>query len=140
MGTCKRLVSLQGEPILLDRILYEGKLRYILSQLLPKRQPEEYVGYTEAQYSWCLNNQQQIWKTILANQHLLTANALITNQYLKDAPYTSFLPAESPGRVGIWLGFQIINSYMKQNPDTGFRELMDLTDYQDLLKRSKFKP
>jgi hypothetical protein len=29
---------------------------------------------------------------------------------------------------------------MKQNPDTVFRELMDLTDYQDLLKCSKYKP
>jgi len=128
------------DDVLLDRMLYEGKLRYILSQLLPKRQSWEYVGYTEAQYSWCRNNQQQVWKTILGNQHLLTGNALITNQYLNEAPHTSFLPAESPGRVGIWFGFQIISAYMKQNPETGFQQLMDLTDYQDLLKRSKFKP
>jgi len=128
------------DDILLDRMLYEGKLRYILSHLLPNRQGWEYVGYTEAQYAWCSSNQKQIWKTILENQHLFTGNYLITTQYLKDAPYTSFLPSESPGRVGIWLGFQIISAYMKQNPDTGFRELMDLTDYQDLLKKSKFKP
>jgi len=128
------------DDVLLDRILYEGKLRYILSHLLPNRQPWEQVGYTEAQYTWCSNNQKQIWKTILENQHLFTGNYLTTSQYLKDAPHTSFLPVESPGRVGIWLGFQIINAYMKQNPETGFQELMDLTDYQDLLKRSKFKP
>jgi hypothetical protein len=126
--------------VLLDRILYEGKLRYILSQLLPDRQPWEYVGYNEAQYSWCTNNQKRIWKTILENQHLFAGNYMTTDQYLKDAPHTSFLPVESPGRVGIWLGYQIITSYMKQNPDTGFQELMDLTDYQDLLKRSKYKP
>jgi len=128
------------DDVLLDRMLYEGKLRYILSQLLPKRQVWEYVGYTEAQYAWCNNNQKQIWKTILENQHLFTGNIMTTNQYLNEAPYTSSLPVESPGRVGIWLGFQIISAYMKQNPETGFQQLMDLTDYQDLLKRSKFKP
>ncbi|MDR1610379.1 MAG: gliding motility protein GldB [Candidatus Symbiothrix sp.] len=128
------------DDVLLDRMLYEGKLRYILSQLLPNRQVWEFTGYNETQYSWCNNNRKKIWKTILENQHLFTANYMTTTQYLKDAPYTSFLPVESPGRVGIWLGYQIITSYMKQNPDTGFRELMDLTDYQDLLKRSKYKP
>jgi hypothetical protein len=126
--------------VLLDRMLYEGKLRYILSQLLPNRQPWEYTGYNEAQYSWCVNNQKRIWKTILENQHLFSGNYMTTDQYLKDAPYTSFLPVESPGKAGVWLGYQIIVSYMKQNPDTGFRELTELTDYQDLLKRSKYKP
>ncbi|GHT69233.1 gliding motility lipoprotein GldB [Bacteroidia bacterium] len=128
------------DDVLLDRMLYEGKLRYILSQLLPDRQVWEYAGYTEAQYSWCSANQKRIWKTILENQHLFTGNYMTTDQYLKEAPHTSFLPVESPGRVGIWLGYQIITSYMKQNPDTGFQELIELTDYQDLLKRSKYKP
>lgn len=128
------------DDVLLDRMLYEGKLRYILSQLLPNRQVWEYLGYNEVQYSWCNNNQKQIWKTILENQHLFTGNYLTTAQYLKDAPHTSFLPVESPGRVGVWLGYRIIASYMKQNPDTGLRDLMELTDYQDLLKRSKYKP
>jgi hypothetical protein len=131
----------QGKAdVLLDRILYEGKLRYILSQLLPNRQTWEYAGYNEAQYSWCINNQKRIWKTILENQHLFAGNYITTEQYLKDAPHTSFLPVESPGKVGVWLGYRIIASYMKQNPDTGFRELMELTDYQDLLKQSKYKP
>lgn len=126
--------------VLLDRMLYEGKLRYILSQLLPHRQIWEYVGYNEAQYSWCAGNQKRIWTTILENQHLFAGNYMATDLYLKDAPHTSFLSVESPGRVGIWLGYRIVASYMAQNPDTGFRELMELTDYQDLLKRSKYKP
>lgn len=128
------------ENVLLDRMLYEGKLRYILSQLLPNRQVWEYVGYNETQYSWCTSNQKQIWKIILENQHLFTGNYLTTAQYLKESPHTSFLPVESPGRVGVWLGYKIITSYMKQNPDTGFQELMELTDYQDMLKKSKYKP
>ena len=33
------------EDVLLDRILYEGKLRYIISQLLPDRNDWEYVAY-----------------------------------------------------------------------------------------------
>ncbi|MDR0613931.1 MAG: hypothetical protein LBG45_10790 [Dysgonamonadaceae bacterium] len=141
LGFMMANLPFQGKTdVLLDRMLYEGKLRYILSRLLPDRQDWEYVGYNEAQYTWCADNQKRIWKTVLENQHLFAANYLTTDQYLKDAPHTSFLPVESPGRVGIWLGYRIIASYMKQNPDTGLRELMELTDYQDLLKQSKYKP
>ncbi|MDR1633136.1 MAG: gliding motility protein GldB [Dysgonamonadaceae bacterium] len=141
LGFMMANLPFQGKAdVLLDRMLYEGKLRYILSQLLPDRQIWEYVAYNEAQYTWCAGNQKRIWKTILENQHLFTGNYLVTDQYLKESPHTSFLPAESPGRAGIWLGYQIIVSYMKQNPDTGFRELMEVTDYQDLLKRSKYRP
>jgi hypothetical protein len=129
-----------NEDILLDRILYEGKLRYLLSRLLPDRQIWEYVAYNKEQYMWCSNNQSQIWKTILENQHLFTANYLTTAQYLKEAPHTAFLPVESPGRAGIWLGYQIIIAYMKQNPNTSLQQLMEITDYRELLKQSKYKP
>lgn len=128
------------EDVLLDRMLYEGKLRYILSQLLPDRQIWEYIGYSKEQYEWCTRHQSQIWKTILENHHLFTANYLTTNQYLKDAPYTAYLPVESPGKVGVWLGFQIISAYMKQNPKTNWQELMENAKYQELLKQSKYKP
>ena len=129
-----------NDDILLDKILYEGKLRYILSRMLPERQVWEYVGYTKDEYLWCSNNQSRIWKTILENQHLFSPNYVTTSQYLKEAPYTALLPVESPGRVGIWLGYQIIISYMKHKPDTSLSDLMGMTDYNELLKQSKYKP
>jgi hypothetical protein len=127
------------EDVLLDRMLYEGKLRYMLSQLLPERQVWEYVGYNEEQYEWCTQHESLIWKTILENHHLFTADYMTTNLYLKDAPNTADLPVESPGRVGIWLGYQIISAYMKQKPNIGWHELMENIAYQDILKQSKYK-
>jgi len=128
------------EDILLDRMLYEGKLAYFLSRLLPGRQDWEYVAYSEEEYEWCKSNEGQVWKTILENQHLFTPNFRITSQYLKEAPHTAFLSDQSPGRVGIWLGYRIISAYMKQYPNLSFSELMQKTDYQTILKESRYKP
>ena len=125
--------------VLLDRILYEGKLRYILSKLLPKRRLWEHVGYDREQYEWCIAHQSLIWKTVLDNQHLFTADYINTTQYLKEAPYTNFLPVESPGKAGVWLGFQIISSYMKNKPGTSLRELMENINYAEILKQSKYR-
>jgi hypothetical protein len=129
-----------NEDILLDRILYEGKLRYILAKLLPNRQACEYVAYTEEQYAWCNKNASQIWKTILGNQHLFSANYLTTIQYLSESQHTTFLSVESPGKVGIWLGYRIINAFMERNPHTSLQELIDRIDYNEMLKQSKYKP
>lgn len=129
-----------NEDVLLDRMLYEGKLRYLLSQFLPDRNAWEWVAYNEEQYTWCLTHQSRIWKTVLENQHLFRSDYVTASQYLKEAPHTASLPVESPGRVGIWLGYRIVASYMKNHPGTGLPELMRLTDYRELLKLSKYHP
>jgi uncharacterized protein YjaZ len=129
-----------NDEILLDRMLYEGKLRYILSQVLPQRKIWEAVAYTQEQYNWCADRQAKIWKSVLENQHLFKPDYRTTSHYLNEAPYTATLPSDSPGRAGIWLGFQIIVSYMKNYPETNWQELMENIDYPELLKQSKFKP
>ncbi|MDR0798381.1 MAG: gliding motility protein GldB, partial [Dysgonamonadaceae bacterium] len=77
---------------------------------------------------------------ILENKHLYTLNYRTTEQYLQSAPHTPSLPVESPGRVGEWLGFQIVKRYMKNHPHTSWEELMGMVDYQKFLKDSKYKP
>jgi hypothetical protein len=129
-----------NESVLLDKMLYDGKLRYILSQLLPKRKVYEYVGYTLEQYDWCKANELRIWKTILEKQQLFTSDYSTAMQYFRDAPYTAALSAESPAKVGVWLGFQIISAYMKQQPETTWIDLMNDVDYIRLLKESKYRP
>jgi hypothetical protein len=126
--------------VLLDRMLYEGKLRYILSRLIPQRQEWEYVGYTKDQYEWCKTHQAQMWKSLLENRHLFTPHFITTLQYLNEAPYTAPISVESPGRTGIWIGYQIICSFMKNHPYTSLQELMNNTDYKELLKQSKYRP
>lgn len=128
------------EEILLDRILYEGKLRYIIAQLIPEREDWEFVAYNKNQYDWCRINKSRIWQVILENKHLYTPDYKTTYQYIREAPYTAHLPSESPGRVGVWLGYEIICSYMKNNPKVLLNDLMDNVDYQAILKDAKFKP
>jgi hypothetical protein len=129
-----------NEEILLDKILYEGKLRYLLSCLLPDRKVWEYVAYNKEQYQWCSAHEAKIWMSVLENKHLFTPDYKTTGQYIKPAPYTAFLPVESPGRVGVWLGFRIVCSYMKNNPQTSLSELIAIDDNNEFLKKSKYKP
>jgi len=65
---------------------------------------------------------------------------LLTAKYINPAPFTSYFPEESPGRTGIWLGWQIIRSYMDKNQDITLPQLMDNFDVQGILEKSGYRP
>ncbi len=131
----------EGNPdVLLDRMLYEGKFCYLLSRLLPERNPWEYVAYTKEQYTWCSDNEADIWRNILKKDHLYTPDYMVVTQYINDAPYTASISSDSPGRLGVWVGFQIISAYMKKHPETTLLDLMKRTDAKEMLKDAKYKP
>ena len=130
----------ESENTLLRHMLYEGKLRYILSLMLPERKAWEFFGYTEEQYNWCVKSESRIWKTILQQKQLYATDYLTISQYVNEAPHTAPLTSSSPGRVGVWVGFRIIASYMKQHTETTLQELINRTDYQQLFIEAKYKP
>jgi hypothetical protein len=130
----------QGKTgVLLDQMLYAGKLRYFIAQALPKRQLREVIGYTQEQEEWCIAQESRIWQSIMGNQHLLRPDERTTMKYLVEAPYTATLPSDSPGRVGIWLGQRIVKSYMQHHPKTTWAALMSL-DPNQLLKDAQYRP
>ena len=45
---------------------------------------------------------------------------------------------ESPGRIGVWVGWQIVRDYVKNN-DSDLQHMLQMNN-EDLFKRSKYKP
>jgi uncharacterized protein YjaZ len=60
--------------------------------------------------------------------------------FLADGPCTMEFSKDSPPRLGEWIGFQIIRSYMKKNPDVTLEMMMQETDAQKILTLSGYKP
>jgi len=61
-------------------------------------------------------------------------------RYINASPTTSGFPLDSPGRTGVWIGWQIVRKYMKNFPETTLSELMQNSDYQQILNDSKYFP
>ncbi len=126
------------ENVLLDRMIYEGKLKYIVSAAVPEMEPYELMGYTQEQYEWCKKNEGDIWKMIIENKHLYTPDHLTTNKYFEEMQNVG-LTADAPGNIGTWIGWQIINKFMKETNATP-EALMQQTNAQEILTASKYKP
>ena len=125
---------------LLEHMLFRGKQMYLLEQLLPNSPLWEVIGYTKEQWDWCVTWEKEIWNKIMDKRDLFKTESMVITSYLNDGPFTSEISSESPGRLGIWVGWQIIDSYMRHNEDVTLQELMKDGDAQKILEKSFYRP
>jgi gliding motility-associated lipoprotein GldB len=126
---------------LLSIMIYHGKELYLKDKLIPNFTDAAKIAYTEEQMAWCKENEEQMWRYFIENNLLYEANVKNEHRFINDAPFSKFyleIDNESPGRVGQWLGWQIVRSYMENN-DTSLTDMLAM-DAKTLFERSKYKP
>ena len=125
---------------LLDNMLYHGKIMYLLSVALPNAKPNDLIAYTKFQWEWSRKYEREIWESIVTQQYLYSSDLSIVQKFIGEAPFTTPVSQESPGRLGIWTGWQIINNYVNKNKEVTLAELMNETNSQKILEKAKYHP
>jgi len=123
----------------LDRMIYEGKLYYIASRLLPQVSLEELFHYSDEQIKWCKAQENAMWKYLAEQKILFSTDRLTIRKFIDEAPFTRDFGPESPGRVGTWIGYRIVSSYMKSS-GTDLKNLIGMTSAKEILSASKYHP
>jgi gliding motility-associated lipoprotein GldB len=127
---------------LLSLMIYFGKEQYLKDRLLPDATDAVKMGYTPEQIEWAKVNEAEIWRYFVENKLLFDTNSKLPPRFINPAPFSKFyleLDNESPGRLGIWLGWQIVRSYMENNKDVTLQELL-VKDAREIFDNSKYKP
>ena len=125
---------------LLDQMMYRGKVMYLVAQLFDELPGYEVMGWTKEQWNWCIKNERAIWHLVMDKRDLFKTESLVLTSYLNDGPFTSEVSQDAPGRLGIWLGWRIAESYMAHNEAVSLQELMAEPDAQKILEDSYYKP
>ncbi len=124
----------------LNNMIYEGEMVYFVKQMLPEAHDTLILGFTPDQLKWCNNNAEQMWTYLVEHKLLFSTDFLTIHKLVYPAPFTSLFTQESPGRAVVWLGYRIVEAYMKNNKNVTLPQLMKNRDYQKILRMSKFKP
>jgi hypothetical protein len=124
----------------LAEIIHYGKLKYFEKCMLPETSDEIIFGFTQNQLKFCINNESQMWQYLVENNLLFSSNQLDIRKLTGEAPFTGYFTKESPGQAAIWLGFRIIESYMKNNRGTIMEDMIKNTDVQGILEKAKYNP
>ncbi len=124
----------------LNNIIHEGKLVYLVKSLVPREDISLIMGYSADQMKFCRRNEKQMWTYLIEHKLLFSSDRITVNKLIGEAPYTSYFPSESPGRAAVWIGYRIVEQYMRKNPGLTLSDLMENNDYQLILEGSGYNP
>ena len=140
-GFSGKKIASTTDKNMLSQMIYFGKQLYLKDLLLPEYNDADKIGYTPEKIKWCAENESYMWRYFLENQLLYSDDQKLNNRFINPAPFSKFyleIDNESPGRVGAWIGWQIVRSYAKNN-DVPIEELLKM-NAKELFEKSKYKP
>lgn len=124
---------------LIDKMIQNGKVLYVLDLLQPHVEDSIKLGITKEQAKWLPNNEAEMWKTVFI-ERLYERDTRQFQGLIETAPTSPGMPLESPGNTGSWVGWQIVKQYMEKHPNITLEQLLQEQDAQKILTSSKYKP
>jgi hypothetical protein len=131
--------SLKDKTVLADMVAY-GKSFYFAKRMLPCVPDSVLMSYTAEEIHGSRKNQDLIWARFIESEVLYSTSHLVKKDYLGERPATIQVGEKCPGRIGQWVGWQIVEKYMKQHPNVTLQQLMNMEDAQKLFQESRYKP
>ncbi|NNF86519.1 MAG: gliding motility lipoprotein GldB [Winogradskyella sp.] len=125
----------------LDEMIYFGKLLYFKDRIIPFEDDANKIGYSQEELDWAEANESPIWSYFIEKELLYSTDPNLSNRFIANAPFSKFyleLDNESPGRLGQYIGWQIVRAYAEKN-DVGLMQLMR-EEPRVIFENSNFKP
>ena len=137
----KKYTYQSNRRTLLDEMIYYGKLLYFNDVMIPFKSDAEKIGYTEQELKWAEANESQIWSYFIEKELLFSTDNKLPSRFIADAPYSKFyleLDNESPGRLGQYIGWQIVRAYANTTNENVLSILEQ--EPEEIFNKAKFKP
>lgn len=127
-------------PTFFEAMVENGKRAYVLSYLLPDAPEYVIAGFTPDQAKWCVANEYSVWQFFNDKDLLYKTDAMEQKRYLFEGPTAPGMPAEAPGNIGSWVGWQIVKKYVQESSKKpSLAELVN-TDANTIIRLSKYRP
>ena len=140
-GYATKYVFQTNRKTLLDEMIYFGKLYYFKDLMIPFKTDAEKIGYSDLEVKWAEANESQIWSYFIEKELLYSTDNKLPNRFITDAPFSKFyleLDNDSPGRLGQYIGWQIVKAYANTTGEDVMTILQK--EPEEIFRKSKFKP
>lgn len=129
-----------SDKTMLAEMVDYGKSFYFVSQILPCVEERLIIGYTTQEWQDANDNDGVIWANLIENELLYENDHVLKNKFLGERPNIFEIGDRCPGRIGRWVGWEIVKTYMEQNPDMTLTDLMAEKDANKIFQSSRYKP
>ncbi len=124
---------------LLSEMMYYGKAYHFVKAIMPCTSDQYIIGYTPEEIAECFDNEEYIWSHFVENELLYETNPFEIRKYIGEAPFTDAISTKAPGRLGRWLGWNIVDDY-RFNQDVDLAVLMMESDAEKIFRQSGYRP
>ncbi len=124
----------------INNMIYTGKIRYFVHRLFPDLQDTLLFDYSGYQMNWCEDHEADAWASMVEWKHVFSDDRMLIRKYTGDAPFTANFGDNSAPRAGEYIGYKIVESYMKNNEEVTLKDLMYDTDGRRILAASEYRP
>lgn len=123
---------------LLQRMVFSGKIHWIMAHLMQKPL-NEVLNFEGDRRAWCISHEKQAWQWLKKHGILQSTGWESFRELMEPRAYTSFFGKDSPDQLGIWLGAQIVDCYMKHHKNKQWQDLLYM-DSQTIYNQSGYNP
>jgi len=139
----KFLVNSKMEPgngnTLLSEMIDFGKVYYVLSLLMPCTPDHQIIGFTAKEIEDVKANQETVWANFIQNELLYESSEITKKKYMGERPNVYEIGEKCPGRIGAWVGWEIVRRYA-EGTDISIQDLLRETDHHKIFSMSGYKP
>jgi len=125
---------------MLDQMVDQGKRLYFAGQVLPCTPDSLLLGYSGKELRNVQFNEARIWGHFLENNLLFSTTPFIIQKYVGERPNVPEIDRTCPGRVGQWVGLQVVRKYMAEHSEVTLAQLMADKNTQHILNDSHYRP
>ena len=120
---------------LLDYIADYGKIHWVIAHCRNISLEQE-AGFEEERVLWYKENETEVWNWLMGHGVLTSADLTMIRLFMEPRGTTPYIGKDSPDQIGLWLGLQIIDHYMKSHPRVTIGELL----HEKILRESGYHP
>lgn len=128
------------DQTMLSEMVQFGKSLYFAERVLPCSPDSVLIGYSDKELAGVLFNEGKIWAHFLEKKLLYTTAPFTIQKYVGERPNIPEIDKTCPGRIGAWVGWQIVRKYMAEHPNVTLAQLMADKNPQHILNESRYRP
>lgn len=131
--------DLTDKTVLADMIAY-GKSYYFAKHMLPCTPDSVFMWYAPEEIKGARDNADLIWYRFIEDQVLYSTSHVVKQRFLGERPKTLEVGEKCPGRIGQWVGWEIVKKYMEKHPEVTLPQLMNMPQADRIFKESGYRP
>jgi hypothetical protein len=127
-----------GRP-LIEQMVEKGKQWFLLSHFAPDAADSAVTGYTTQQLDWANDNEGNIWGHVIKAENIYSIEPHVIQTYIGEAPFTQGMPQQSPGNIGQWIGWRIVQQFAQKNKELTLQQILQ-TPAKAVFEGAQYRP